>query len=339
MTAGEEMPRRSVLITGAGGLIGRRLTRALAEDRDGIGATAAVDVREVPMSERLPGVDYRVLDVCAPELADALAELEVDTVVHLAAIVTPPPGCTREVQRRVDVEGTENVLGACLRAGVRKLIVTSSGAAYGYHADNPASLTEDAPLRGNPEFAYSDHKRIVEEMLERYRREHPELAQLVLRLGTVLGDSVKNQITALFDGPFVLGVRGATSPFTFVWDSDVVACLELGIRGGAAGIYNLGGEGVMTLREIAAALGKPYVAVPPRLIEVGIGALQRLGKTPYGPEQVDFLRYRPVLSSAKLDRELGFRPKMSTRAAFERYVRASSPARVRRPCDGVDRRR
>ncbi len=47
--------------------------------------------------------------------------------------------------------GTRNVIDACVRAQCRKLIVTSSGAAYGYHADNPAWLDEDAALRGNDE--------------------------------------------------------------------------------------------------------------------------------------------------------------------------------------------
>ena len=319
--SGEKAGReRRVLITGAGGLIGRRLTRALAGQRQGLAAIVALDVREAPAGERLPGVDYRTLDVCAPELAELIAAERIDTVVHLAAIVTPPPGCTREQQHRVDVGGTENLLAACAGTGVRRLIVTSSGAAYGYHADNAALLTEEAPLRGNPEFAYSDHKRIVEELLARHRAQHPELAQLVFRLGTVLGDNVNNQITALFEKPVVVGIEGSSSPFTLAWDEDVVACLAMGVHGEQQGIYNLVGDGVMTLREMAAALGKPYLAVPARALGAAIDLLQRAGKTRYGPEQVAFLRYRPVLSNDKLKREFGYRPKVSTREAFARYL-------------------
>ena len=62
------------------------------------------------------------------------------------------------------------------------IVVTSSGAAYGYHPDNPVPLTEDAPCRGNPEFAYADHKRQVEEMLAEVRATHPALEQVVLRV-------------------------------------------------------------------------------------------------------------------------------------------------------------
>ncbi len=67
---------------------------------------------------------------------------------------------------------------------MRQIIVTSSGAAYGYHADNPEWLTEDDPVRGNEAFAYSHHKRLVEEMLAVCRTQHPELRQVVLRVGT-----------------------------------------------------------------------------------------------------------------------------------------------------------
>ncbi len=325
-TSGESAGKR-VLVTGAGGLIGRQLVRLLAADRRGIAKLVALDVREAPASQRLEGVEYHTLDICSPELGDLVASLGIDTVVHLAAIVTPPPGCTREKQRAVDVGGTENLLRACTRHGVAQIVVTSSGAAYGYHADNAVLLTEEMPLRGNVEFAYSDHKRIVEELLAAHRRSHPETGQFILRLGTVLGDSVKNQITDLFEKPVVLGVRGSSSPFTFVWDTDVVACLAEGVRSGWTGIYNLVGDGVMTMREIAAALGKRYVALPAWGLELALGQLQRMGKTQYGPEQVGFLRYRPVLSNDKLRRERGFRPEVSTRAAFERYLaqRATAP--------------
>jgi len=312
---------RRVLVTGAGGLVGRGLLRALSSDRTGIEALLALDVRPCPPEERLEGVVYRTLDVCSPELGRLLQAERIDTVVHLAAIVTPGPETTREMQRAVDVGGTENVLAACTAAGVRRLVVTSSGAAYGYHPDNPVPLHEEAPLRGNPEFAYSAHKRIVEELLARHRQEHPELAQLVLRLGTVLGRAAANQITALFEKPVVLGILGASTPFVFAWEDDVVACLALGIRGEKSGTYNLVGDGQLTLREIASLLGKPYLPLPAWLLAAALWLLRRLGRTRYGPEQVRFLRYRPVLANGRLKRELHV-PAVDARGAFARYLAA-----------------
>jgi UDP-glucose 4-epimerase len=243
----------------------------------------------------------------------------IDTVVHLAAIVTPPKQSSRELEYSIDVEGTRNVVEACLRAGVRRFIYTSSGAAYGYHADNPPLLRETDPLRGNEEFAYSHHKRLVEEMLEGHRRDHPELSQLIFRPGTILGEKVASPITAMFERPIVVGVRGSDSPFVLVWDEDVAGAIVQGIREGATGIYNLTGDGALGLREIARRLGKPYVSLPAGVLAGVLWGLKALRLSPRGPEQVNFLRYRPVLSNECLKSEFGFTPSATSEECFERY--------------------
>src|SRR5690606_29452768 len=132
-------------------------------------------------------------------------------------------------------------------AGVRRIVVSSSGAAYGYHADNPMWLRESDPVRGNDEFAYAKHKRLVEELLAEYRELHPALEQVVFRIGTILGPTVQNQITALWDGRRILAVRGADSPFVFAWVDDVAAAMTRAATDGPVGIYNVAGDGRLTV--------------------------------------------------------------------------------------------
>lgn len=317
---GDAHADRSVLVTGAGGYLGRQLVEALAAEV--VGTIVAVDVREEPVEDRVLGVVYRALDVRDPGIVDLLREHGVDTVVHLAAVVSPGKGSSREVARSIDVLGAENVLQACLDAGVGQLVVTSSGAAYGYHADNPVLLSEDDALRGNPEFAYADNKRQVEELLARARAEHPDLRQLVFRPGAILGDTTRNQITDLFEKRFVLGIAGSDAPFTFVWDRDVVACLVKGVLDGASGIFNLAGDGMTTMPDIARRLGKRYVPLPAWLIRGALAVLHPLRLSQYGPEQVDFLRYRPVLSNRRLKEGFGYVPQLTSTEVFERYRKA-----------------
>lgn len=309
----------AVLVTGAAGFVGRRLLRALAADPGQFTTVVATDVRDTPPPDREPSVLYERADVRSDDLRSLLARHSIDTVVHLATIVSPSKDMGRELQYDVDVRGTENVLAACVACGVARLVVTSSGAAYGYHADNDPLLTEESPLRGNEEFAYSRHKRLVEELLARARVEHPALAQLIFRPGTIVGPGAKSPITDLFGKPVIVGLRDADTPFVFVSDDDVVRAIADGVRDGWTGAYNLAGEGVMTLREIAAHLGKPFVALPEAGLRQGLSFLGRLGVTQYGPEQIAFLAYRPVLSSEKLRRERGFRLTPS-RAVFEAWA-------------------
>ena len=313
-----------VLVTGAAGYLGGALVEALAPRlADGrLAALVATDVREVAVERRRPGVEYAVIDVRDAALAGTLRDHAIDIVVHLAAIVTPGPASNRALEYSVDVDGTRNVLECCLAAGVRRIVVTSSGAAYGYHADNPEWIDEDWPLRGNEAFAYSHHKRLVEEMLERWRVEHPELAQLVLRVGTILGEHTRNQITALFDKQRLIAIRGSASPFVFIWDRDVVGAIEHGLACGRDGIYNVAGDGALSIHEIARRLGKRCIELPPSLLRAALAVLHPLGLSRYGPEQVDFLRYRPVLSNRRLKEDFGYVPRLTSAEVFELYRRS-----------------
>jgi len=314
-----------VLVTGAAGYLGHSVIESLsgraARDSDPA-CVVATDVREVPVPQRQPGVDYLALDVRDAGLADLLARYRIDIVVHLAAIVTPGPASNRKLEYSVDVIGTRNVLEACVAAGVRRIIVTSSGAAYGYHADNPAWLTEDDPVRGNEEFAYSHHKRLVEEMLADYRRTRPALEQVVFRVGTILGETTRNQITALFERPRLIAIRGSASPFVFIWDRDVAGAIEHAIFDGPPGVYNVAGDGALSIQEIATRLGKRCLSLPPGLLHAVLAVLHPLRLSRYGHEQVNFLRYRPVLDNRRLKEVFGYVPKLTSAEVFELFRKA-----------------
>jgi UDP-glucose 4-epimerase len=174
-------------------------------------------------------------------------------------------------------------------------------------------------VRGNEAFAYSHHKRLVEEMLADYRRDHPQLKQVVFRVGTILGETTRNQITALFERPRLIALRGSKSPFVFIWDRDVVGAIEHAIFSGKEGIFNVAGDGALGIQEIAARLGKRCLTIPPWLLRAALAVAHPLGLSRYGPEQVDFLRYRPVLDNRRLKEQFGYVPQLTSADVFELY--------------------
>jgi UDP-glucose 4-epimerase len=307
------MTARRVLVTGSSGYLGSQVVAELARRAEI--ATVALDVREP--AQRLTGVTYEVADIRAAEVDAIVARHRPEVVVHLASIVTPGKKSNREFEYSVDVDGTRNLLEACVRHGVRRVIVSSSGAAYGYHADNPEWLTESDPVRGNQSFAYSWHKRLVEEMLADYRVRQPQLEQIIFRIGTILGASVHNQITDLFEKPRLIAIRGSDSPFVFIHDRDVVGAIVHGIDSPVTGIFNVAGDGKLDIHEIAARLGKRCVVLPAGLLQAALWLLKKFSLTQYGPEQIDFLRYRPVLANGRLKREFGYVPKLASAEVFE----------------------
>ncbi|WP_102262455.1 SDR family oxidoreductase [Mesobacillus jeotgali] len=313
----------NILITGASGYLGTQLVRRLIEMNNTTGQKwniIATDIRSDSSFKKEEGIRYIQLDVRSPQVQEVMRENHIHTVVHLATIVTPGKKSNREFEYSVDVKGTENVLQACVKNQVKRIVVTSSGAAYGYHPDNPEWIKENHAIRGNEEFSYSHHKRLIEELLADYRNKHPDLEQVILRIGTILGDTVKNQITNLFEKRVLLGISGSDSPFVFIWDQDVVGCLLKAITVRETGIYNVAGDGALTIDEIGEILGKPVIRLPASLVKSVLFILKRLSLTQYGEEQVNFLRYRPVLDNHNLKNEFHYTPKKTSREVFLYYV-------------------
>jgi len=262
----------SVFITGAGGYIGKQLTKYLSEDKAEIQQIIAADIRIPEPENQLEGVSYETADIRSPSIDKLFEKYKVDVVVHLAAIVTPGKKSNREFEYSVDVLGTENILNACLKAKVKKIIISSSGAAYGYHADNSQWLDEN------------------------------------------------DQITKLFDGKFVLRLAGAASSFVLIWDKDVVKAITSGVLTDKTGIYNLAGDGSMTIKEMTHIMGKSCITLPVPLVAFALFILKKTGLSQYGPEQIGFLQYRPVLSNRRLKEEFKYTPEKTTKEVWEYYL-------------------
>ena len=303
------MSEKRVLITGAAGYVGGQLGDLLGKTMPVVG---------VDIQHRETAFPLFVMDICDAALAELMRAERITHVVHLASVVSP--GRDRAREYHIDVEGTRNVLEACITAGVEHLTLTSSGAAYGYHADNPAWLEETHALRGNPEFAYSDHKRLVEEMLAEYRQRHPQLKQLIFRPCSIIGATTNSKISDLFAGSGILDPGGHNSAFVFIWDQDVIGAIEYGVVRSASGIFNLAGDGALTPAEIARLLGKPLRRPPVWLLKVLLWVSYNLRLGNVQPAQVMFLQYRPVLLNTRLKNELGYQPKKTSAEAFAYFA-------------------
>jgi CDP-glucose 4,6-dehydratase len=181
-----ELARRSVLVTGAHGLLGSWLVSALVEG----GARVVVIRRDEPVASALAmmGLEARVStvsgDICEPGLIErALAEYEVDSVFHLAAqtlvgVAHRAPVPTFET----NVRGTWILLEACRRQEVESVIVASSDKAYGPAAQLP--YTEEHPLV--PRFPY-DVSKAAADLIARSYWHTFELPVAVTRFANLYG--------------------------------------------------------------------------------------------------------------------------------------------------------
>jgi dihydroflavonol-4-reductase len=141
-----------ILVTGATGHIGNVLVRQLAERGEMVRALV------LPGEDRSPLQDLP-LEILEGDVLDSdslqRAMQGVSSVYHLAGIISIMPG-RNEIVRRVNVEGTRNVLRAAARTGIQRLVYTSSIHAL-HRAPHGVTIDEQIPF--DPEHAISAYDR------------------------------------------------------------------------------------------------------------------------------------------------------------------------------------
>jgi UDP-glucose 4-epimerase len=313
------------------------LTVAMTGPTGEIGMSAVDALEKSPEVERIIGMarrpfnpaehgwsktEYRQGDITAREAVDNLVA-DADVVIHLAFIIMG----SREESARVNLEGTRNVFQATVDASrPRRLVYTSSVAAYGYHSDNPVPITEDVPPRGSPEHYYSEQKAACEAALAEIV-DGSSLEVYVLRPCIVAGPKAPALADAMpwnqLPGPIKRVTQALPllkppfpdpgTPLQLVHHDDVAAAIALAATTSAPpGAYNIAADGVVSMSEVAKELGARPVRVPRIAVTASSGVIARL---PFVPSILEWLhvgRTSVVMDTSKAKEQLGWRPTHTT---------------------------
>ena len=305
-----------IAVTGALGYVGTVLIRHLVE-REDVDSVLATDVRE-PNQALGSKVTFVRQDVSEP-FPGLFAEHEVDTVVHLAYVLRQSRN--RQANRRVNVDGTRNTLEACRRGGVGRIVYLSSTSVYGAHPDNPQALTEEMLARPVTGFQYSEDKLESERLLNEFASAMSGVAVCILRCCPIMGAHADNFIASAFDKPLLVAVSGTNPPMQLIHEEDMVRCLTLAVLGEAEGLYNMAGAGSIGWREMASTRGRHVVSMPAWLLYPLTQLTWALRLQSDSPAMgLDMIRYPWLASTKKIEREMGFNPRYSSRDAWAAYV-------------------
>lgn len=309
----------NVFVTGAAGSLGRQLIKDLLQLDHHVFAT---DIKPNPFSSH-EHLQYKTLDIRSDQFIDWFKECQCHVVIHLASVLQISKTLTREMAYEIDVVATKHLLKASAELGVDKFVITTSGAAYGYYPENnQGEITEKRVPKGNQDYFYSNHKAQVEKLMAEFRLSNPEMKQVVFRPGAIIGPGFEGPIVNLFEQKVITGLIGYPSPFNFIWSEDVVSYLIEAAMTDITGEYNIAGDGCLSMKQIAHKLGKFYLALPPMFIQAALFILKPLGLTQYGPEQVKFIKYRPVLSNKKLKSCFSHQPIYTSEQALSAYLKS-----------------
>ncbi|MHB8656602.1 MAG: GDP-mannose 4,6-dehydratase [Solirubrobacteraceae bacterium] len=336
---------RSVLVTGAYGLLGGWLTRGLLES----GARATVIRRDRTPRSALAsmGLEPRVSvihgDICdAGLLARALCEYEIDTVFHLAAQTLVPTANRSPVSTfETNIRGTWTLLEACRSFGaLQRIVVASSDKAYGPHEDLP--YREHYALQ--PIFPY-DVSKAATDLIARSYWHTWRLPVAVTRFANLYGGGdfnasrlVPEAVSAALSGrpPVIRSDGSPERDFLYVEDA-VAAYLAIaealtaggarGLRAGAGAGARAGARAGAAAGAAAAAAGEAYNAGggrPHRVLDV-VELICRLAGTGVEPDvrgagipagEID----RQWVDATKLRELTGWEPQVSLDEGLRRTI-------------------
>ncbi|MGC1776813.1 MAG: hopanoid-associated sugar epimerase [Xanthobacteraceae bacterium] len=304
-----------ILVTGASGFVGSAVARRLLE----AGHQVRVLVRS--SSSRTNLGDAR-LDIVEGDLRDAAsiarAMTGISDVFHVAADYRLWARDPQDIVR-TNVEGTRAVMHAALKAGVARVVYTSSVATLASLPDRAPS-DETHPLPADKAVgAYKYSKLLAERLVESMVAEH-KLPAVIVSPSTPIGPGDARPTPT---GRIVIEAASGRMPayvdtgLNLVHVDDVAAGHVAAWQKGHIGErYILGGQDVLLgdmLREIARQVGRtpPKVRLPRRLIfpiaYAAEAAAHFTGREPF--VTVTGLRLAKdhmFFSSAKAERELGY---------------------------------
>ena len=241
-----------ILITGAGGFIGRNLATYLYENGQPVLASGR---REHDEFFNHQGIPYVKLDIAKKNDYSNIQNNNIKKIVHLAAIV-PTRNKIHSTSEYLSVNGCGilQLLDFCVNNNITKFVNISSVSVYGMSGKN--GVKENVNLKPFGTYAdYSIAKILAELYTERYVEDF-NLNAVTLRLGYVFGDYSKEYlllprlINKALAGKEIIIEGTGEYVFDVVYINDCINAIELALETSKTGIYNVGSEEPVSLNQV-----------------------------------------------------------------------------------------
>ncbi len=297
-----------VVVTGAAGAIGRRVVAALAQDHPGreIVAVDRVDPAPVPT-----GVASKQVDLAVSDLATLFAG--ADCVVHLASPMSANSGDPAEAD--LEIALLHRVLGGLTASGVGHLVLMSSAMVYGARVGNPVPLTEDAPARPDPDFAWAVQRHRIEQLASEWASD-PGRSVSLLRPTAVVAEGHLGQLARTLHAARA-GIRAdGDPPVQYLHTDDLAAAVSAVVGARYHGPLNVAPDGWIPPDALAGLEGpRPRLRVPASVARTVSALRWQAGLAPTPPGVVAYTTSSWVVSNDRL-RGLGWKAAYTNEEAW-----------------------
>jgi UDP-glucose 4-epimerase len=310
---------RRVLITGVGSYLGTLLAARLERDPE-FEAVVGLDTREP--RRPLERTELIHADIRDPGIAPLIAAAEVDTVVHNSIVRQPSPGMSARAMHDINVIGSLQLLGACEQApSIGAIVIRGSAGIYGAEPHAPQFFGEEMtrlfPLRTRFQRDVAE----IENYFETYSVRHPQITCTMLRYQPAIGPSLRTQITRYLSQPACPTYLGFDPRIQLVHEEDALDALVAAVRRPVRGAVNVAARGTIGLARMIRMAGRPLLPLAGPLFGPVTGVARRLGLDAYSDDFRRLLRYGRGVDIARLESEVGHRPRYSTAEAVAEWVR------------------
>lgn len=305
------MTQKTILVTGAAHYWGDRVAHQLLQN-DKYRVIGIDSEKPNPLD---PKLHFFQTDLHAESLSNFLQTHQVSTVCHLDCPSTNHPNALHSA-----LLGTANLLSACAKAGVARVIVKSSTAVYGAKANNPAFLPETHPLPAGLPSPTVNYFSQLESIFQRHQTQFNMPNLSILRFAHIVGKSANTPITRFLSQMLPKTVLGFNPIFQLIHEDDVTAALIHAIETDFTGIVNIAAENTLPLSRIIALTGKTNLPVPLSMAYLHTKVENGHAKFPIHP---DYLRYRVVANLTRMTEDFGFTPAVSADDAVRNFAEQS----------------
>jgi len=289
----------AVLVTGVCGRLGKLLVRELHRTDRVVG----VDRR--PFADRPKDIVHHQVDMRRKKMKDIFRGRDIRAVVHLG-VLHDPRRSDRD-RHSWNIVAFQKLLDYMSQYEVPKLVVLSGANVYGPQANNPQFLTEDAPLLGAQHFGGMRDLVELDMLAQSFFWKHPNTETVVLRPCHIVG-RVHNAASNYLRLERPIQVMGFDPMMQLVHEKDVVRAIELALRPGVRGIFNIRGPGEMPLSHLIRKAGGRPRLVPSPLAKVALDQLWKLRLSNFPSQELDHLRYVCMVDDSRARAELGYEP-------------------------------
>ena len=312
-----------VVVTGAAGAIGRRVVSRLVSADD----VEILALDKVGQPGIAPGVDDKRVDLASADLVSVFSG--ADSVVHLATVTTP--GTSEPAAEQLELAIVRRVLDAAADAGVGQVVLLSTAMVYGAWEGNPVPLTEDAPVRPNPDFSWAAVRAAVEQLALEWGSGRPGSAVAVLRPAAVVADDDLGQLARVLHAARVGIAAVGDPPVQYIHVDDLSSAIATVVAERFDGVANVAPDGWIPPDALHDLEGPtPRLRVPSWAAR-GLATLRwRAGLAPTPPGVVPYTAHAWVVSNDRL-RALGWRGRAVERRGLGRLPRARPPRPDSRP--------